>query len=69
MGLALEESIEGLKKLESNSIEAFLDENLIEFLNQNGRVTIDYSQYPYGGGGYRITVGEEGCGSGCGGSC
>ena len=69
LGLALEESIEGLKKLESNSIQAYLDANLFEFLEQNGSVTIDYMNHATGGG-YRITVGESDCDSGgCGGSC
>ena len=68
--MALEESTEGLEKVESNSINLYLDKNLKEFLEQSGTVTIDYRSYPSGGGGYMITVGS-GCGDsgGCGGSC
>ncbi|KAA3636499.1 MAG: hypothetical protein DWP97_02595 [Calditrichaeota bacterium] len=70
MGLALEESVDELQKLESNSIDVYLDENLLEFLNQNGKVNIDYRNSTIGRGGFLITVGESDCNSGgCGESC
>ena len=70
LGLALEESTEGLEMLESNTIKAYLDSNLIEFLNQNGSINIDYQNHAGGRGGFLITVGENNCNPGsCGSDC
>ena len=67
--MALEESTDGLDKVESNSITLYLDNKLREFLEQTGTVTIDFQSYPSGGGGYMITVGGGCDTSSCGGSC
>ena len=68
--MALEESIEGLDKIESNNITAYIDPKLKEYIEQLGTVTIDYISNAMGGG-YRIMIGDGGdCSSGgCGGSC
>ncbi len=67
--MALEESIDGLEKVESNSITLYLDKNLKEYLEKNGTVSIDFQSYPSGGGGYMITVGGGCDTSSCGDSC
>ena len=69
--MTLEESVEGMEKMESNSITAYIEPRLLEFLNTNGNIVIDYRNSMYGGG-YTITVGDGGgCSdsAGCGGSC
>lgn len=68
--MALEESIEGMEKLESNGITAWVDEKLMSFLTTVSKVTIDFRRDNLGGGGYIITAGEHNCSSGEGGcSC
>lgn len=58
--MALEESIEGLEKIEYNSISIYIDSQLRIFIEQNDKVNIDFKEYPSGGGGYLITVGVDG---------
>lgn len=65
--MALEESVEGMEKLESNGITAWIDSKLKSFLEQLGKITIDYRKGELGGGGYVLTTGEDGCGGGCSG--
>lgn len=68
--MALEESIDGLTKLESNKIVAYVEPQLRDYLEQNGKVTVDYRENSFGGGGYLLTVGESNCDTGaCGGGC
>lgn len=67
--MALEESTDGLEKVEANSIPLYLDGKLKEFLERTGTVTIDFKSYPSGGGGYMITIGGGCDSSNCGGSC
>jgi len=70
--MALDESTEGLKKLESNGIEAYIDPGLEDALQkQYGNINLDFVVRPEGGG-YTLRVGdpnadcsEGGC-SGCG---
>ena len=66
--MALEESTEGLEQLESNTVTAYIDPKLKEYVKSLGKVTIDFVNNPAGGG-YRIMIGD-GCDTGgCGGSC
>jgi Fe-S cluster assembly iron-binding protein IscA len=67
LGLALDESVDGLEKLESNGITAYIDPGLKDFLTQYGGISIDYVKRQFGGG-YVVSAGqssEGGCGSGC----
>jgi hypothetical protein len=64
--LALDESVNGLEKLESNGVEAYIDSGLKEFLTQYGEINIDFAERSVGGGGYLVSVGKE---SNCGGGC
>lgn len=69
LGMALDESIDGLEKVISNSIETYMDPKLISYLDQLGQVTIDYLNSSLGGR-YQIIVGNNSCSDGsCGGSC
>jgi hypothetical protein len=64
--MALDESVNGLEKLESNGIEAYIDPGLIEFLKQYGDITVDFVEREVGKGGYLVKVGKGGdCGGGC----
>jgi Fe-S cluster assembly iron-binding protein IscA len=66
LGLALDESVEGLEKLEANGVAAYIDPGLKEFLVQYGEINIDYVKRQMGGG-YVVSAGKPGgnCGSGC----
>ncbi len=67
MGLALDESIEGLEKIESNGIGAYIDPNLKTFLGNYGEIKIDYINQDFGPRGFIIRVGDTSCGTGDGG--
>jgi len=68
--MALEGSVEGLEKLESNGVIAYIDSGLREFVNGHGKINIDYVQRSPGHGGYMVTIGDaSGCGSGGSFSC
>ena len=68
MGLALDESVDGLEQLESNGISAWIDPGLKEFLSQYGEINVDYVERDIGPGGYVVSVGKPG--ANCGGcSC
>ncbi len=62
--MALDESIDGLEKLESNGISAYVDAGLLKLLKNLGSITIDYITTPYGTSGYSVTVGDKNCSSG-----
>ena len=62
--MALEESIDGMEKLESNGITAWIDSKLKGFVAQLGKITVDYRKDAVGGGGYVLTTGD-GCSGGC----
>jgi hypothetical protein len=66
--MALEESVDDMDKMEANSISIYIDKQLSGFIEQNGKINIDFQEYPSGGGGYLITVGEHGAHN-CSGSC
>jgi Fe-S cluster assembly iron-binding protein IscA len=61
--MALDESTEGLEKLSSNGVLAFIEPQLNEYLSKIGDIRIDYITNEIGSG-YIVTVGEPNCG-GC----
>lgn len=65
--MALEESVEGMEKLESNGIVAWVDTKLKSFLEQLGKITVDYREGEHGAGGYILTTGDADCGGKCSG--
>ena len=54
--MALEESIDGLEKIEANGVSAYIDPNLKAFLNQFGSFNVDYIQREVGNSGFTIKV-------------
>lgn len=56
MGMALEESTDGLERLESNGINAYIDSGLYGMLSQRGNIYIDFITDRYGGEGFSIAV-------------
>ncbi|MBD3403915.1 hypothetical protein GF420_13565 [candidate division GN15 bacterium] len=71
MGLALDESVDGLEKLENNGVATYIEPGLKEFLSQFEGVLIDHVTMG-GRSGFIVKVGGAGeCGdSGCSsGSC
>jgi hypothetical protein len=62
LGLALDESTDGLELLESNGVKAYIDGGLHKYLSQSGSINIDYITTVEGPSGYKISVGEGGCG-------
>lgn len=57
--MTLDESIEGLQKLESNGINAYIDNDLAGNLTTMGKINIDFVKPQFGRAGYTITVGEK----------
>ena len=69
MGMTLDESTDGLTKFETDGINFYLEPKLVEFLNGQGNINIDFVSHQ-GRQGYRITVGDgDGCSSGSCGGC
>lgn len=65
LGMGLEDTTEGLEKLESNGIQAYLDPKLNDYLKAIGDIKIDYVSSNQGEG-YTIKVGDMSCDkSGC----
>ena len=64
--MALEESVDGLVKLESDGVTAYVEETFSKYLEGQGGIHIDHVSPESGrGGGYTVTVGSAGsCGSG-----
>jgi hypothetical protein len=56
MGMALEESIEGLEKLEANGIDAYIDSGLYEMISRRGDIYVDFRDDHLGGKGFRISI-------------
>ena len=66
--MALEESIDGLEKLESNGIVAWIDPRVNEYITQLGDINIDYVTREFGSG-YVISAGKPSGNCGTGGGC
>lgn len=62
MGLALDESVDGLEKLEHNGIETYIEPGLKEFLTQFEAISIDHVTIG-GRSGFVVKAGA-GCDSG-----
>ncbi len=62
--MALDESVEGLEKLESNGITAYIDPRLKEHLVKYGEICVDYITNQMGQSGYTIKIGQGDCSSG-----
>ncbi len=56
MGMALDESTEGLAELESNGINAYIDRDLLRSLEQRGHIYVDYGTDRFGMTGFSIAV-------------
>jgi len=67
--MTLYESTDGLEKLESNGLTAYIDPSLYKQLQEVGAINIDYVINQTGQSGYRIVIGNpEDCSSkGCNG--
>jgi Fe-S cluster assembly iron-binding protein IscA len=67
LGMALEESVDGLEGIEANGVTAYIDPNLRSFLDQFGQVNVDYVDNGLGSRGFtvRVGAGTSGCSS-CG---
>ena len=66
--MALDESTDGLEKIDSNGIIVYMDPRLKEHLVKFGEIKVDYITNPTGQSGYSISIGNGGdCGSGGGG--
>ena len=64
MGMALEESVDGLVKLESSGVIAYVEETFSKYLEGLGGIHIDHVSNESDGGGFAVTVGSAGsCGS------
>lgn len=61
--MALDESTDGLEKMESNGINAFIDPKLNEYIAKIGDIKIDFINNEHGAG-YTIKVGEVDCSKG-----
>ena len=56
MGMALDESTEGLVKLESNGISACIDRDLLHSIEQRGNIHVDYGADRFGMTGFSIAI-------------
>lgn len=57
--MALEESTEGMERLESNAVAAYIDPELKNHLVRYGVISIDYVSNTMGQSGYKIVLGED----------
>ena len=63
--MALEESIDGLEKLESNGVTAWIDPRVNEYVDKLGDINIDFIDDGTRRG-FVMTAGKSSDGSGCG---
>ncbi|UCC44906.1 MAG: hypothetical protein JSU65_02975 [Candidatus Zixiibacteriota bacterium] len=62
--------MEGLDRIESNGITAYMESSLREYVSGLGRIHVDYIQQESGNSGYVVTVGaHDGCDSTDGSFC
>lgn len=61
LGMTLYDTKEGLEKLESSGITAYIDPKLNDYLKGIGDIKVDYIDQPDNSG-YTIRVGEGNCG-------
>jgi len=64
--MTLDESIDGLEKLEVDGLTAYIDPNLLEYVRQMGQIYIDTVDRPGQRTAYTIMIGGEdgGCSDG-----
>ncbi|UCD18112.1 MAG: hypothetical protein JSV44_04160 [Candidatus Zixiibacteriota bacterium] len=62
--MTLYESTDGLERLNSNGVSAYIDPRLKEHLSKFGNIRIDYVINDHGEG-YAVTVGDLNCADGC----
>jgi hypothetical protein len=56
MGMALEESTEGLTLLEANGINAYIDPDLLRNIEQRGNIYVEYGADRFGMTGFSIAI-------------
>jgi len=56
MGMALDESTEGLVELESNGISAYIERDLLRSIEQRGSIYVDYGADRFGMTGFSIAI-------------
>ncbi len=56
MGMTLDESTDGMEKLESNGVSAYIDPDLYRNLSQRGNIYIDYGTDRFGMTGFSISI-------------
>ena len=69
--MTLDESVDGLERLESEGLTAYIDPNLLEYVRQMGEIYIDSVDRPGRRTAYSIMIGGAGgCSDGtCSGGC
>jgi len=63
--MTLYESTDGLEKLESNGVTAYIDPRLLEYLNNTGDINVDFISTPDGRHGFSVQVGSKNACDGC----
>lgn len=66
--MTLDESVDGLEKLEADGLTAYIDGNLLEYVKQMGQIYIDTVDRPGQRTAYTIMIGD-GTGGCSDGSC
>ncbi|MCP4634320.1 MAG: hypothetical protein GY855_15445 [candidate division Zixibacteria bacterium] len=59
MGMALEESVEGMQKFDSNGISTYINPELYEQVSNTGDINIDYVEDSWGSKGFTIATGTK----------
>jgi len=63
--MALEESVDGLVKMEANGVTAHVEATFSKYIEGQGGIHIDHVGHDSDGGGFTVTMGSAGsCGSG-----
>jgi hypothetical protein len=63
--MALEESIDGLEKLESHGVAAYIAPELKEYLGADAQIEVEYIAREWGGSGLVIRLVNQSDDSGC----